>query len=326
MISDVLNPILKTMTYNPEGYKDYGTPEYWSNMLRDGIIGAGLGAVGGGGQVVRAVGETAQSTKVRNAESTQSTQTPAQPVDASQVIADIVTGKTGTRSDTAGQNTPQSGTKVNIDNAARPVYTGNSNINGGAQNVSGRSLEADSDGISGVYAERNADYQGQRGFDSVPIDSGLVLSAQAQNAIRSRGVDIVETKDVSANSAAFSAALDESRAANAQNGWAVTPKSAQEIAENGTYYVIEAVPDTAKKTTYIVSAYMSKNGAKKTALSSAYGNNAPSVTPGHAARVAVDGTLPQEAADVNPRNEQTSTSALEAEQSNLPKGAGALGC
>ena len=120
-----------------------------------------------------------------------------------------------------------------IDNTARPVYTGNSNINGGAQNVSGRSLEADSDGISGVYAERNADYQGQRGFDSVPIDSGLVLSAQAQNAIRSRGVDIVETKDVSANSAAFSAALDESRAANAQNGWAVTPKSTQEIAENG---------------------------------------------------------------------------------------------
>ena len=233
VLSDVLNPILKTMTYNPEGYKDYGTPEYWSNMLRDGIIGAGLGAVGGGGQVVRAVGETAQSTKARNAESTQSTQTPAQPVDASQVIADMVTGKTGTRSDTAGQNTPQGGTKVNIDNAARPVYTGNSNINGGAQNVSGRSLEADSDGISGVYAERNADYQGQRGFDSVPIDSGLVLSAQAQNAIRSRGVDIVETKDVSANSAAFSAALDESRAANAQNGWAVTPKSTQEIAENG---------------------------------------------------------------------------------------------
>lgn len=120
--------------------------------------------------------------------------------------------------------------------------------------------------------------------------------------------------------------MDESRAANAQNGWAATPKSTQEIAVNGTYYVIETVPDTAKKTNFIVSAYMLKKGAKKTAPSSAYGNNAPSVTPGHAARVAIDGTLPQEAADVNPRNEQTSTSALEAEQSNLPKGAGALGC
>lgn len=263
MIADVLNPILKTMTYNPEGYKDYGTPEYWSNMLRDGIIGAGLGAVGGGGQVVRAVGETAQRAKTRNAESTQSTQTPAQPVDASQVIADMVIGKTGARSDTAGQNTPQGGTKVNIDNAARLVYTGNSNINGGAQNVSGRSLEADSDGISGVYDSGDTEHQGRSGLSGNSVASGFVLSEQARNAIQSRGVEVVETKDVSANSAAFSAALDESRAANAQNGWAATPKSTQEIAENGTYYVIEAVPDTAKKTNFIVSAYMLKKGAKK---------------------------------------------------------------
>ncbi len=249
--------------------------------------------------------------------------------------------------------------QLNIDNTAVPNYTESNNANGGVQSVSGRSFEADSDGISGVYAERDADYQGQRRFDSVPIDSGLVLSAQAQNAIRSRDVDIVETKDVSANSAAFSAALDESRAANAQNGWAVTPKSAQEIAENGTYYVVETVPDTAAKTTYIVSAYMSKKGAKKTAPSSAYGNNAPSVTPEHARRVAVDGTVSQEAADVNPRNEQTLTAAeveataqqvreryetqygknmtgaqqaemyadiaaaLDSEQSSLPKGTGA---
>lgn len=177
--------------------------------------------------------ETAQSAKVRNAESTQSAQAPAQPVDASQVIADMVTGKTGTRSDTAGQNTPQGGTKVNIDNAARPVYTGDSNINGGAQNVSGRSLEADSDGISGVYDSGDTEHQGRSGLSGNSVASGFVLSEQARNAIQSRGVDIVETKDVSANSAAFSAALDESRAANAQNGWAVTPKSTQEIAENG---------------------------------------------------------------------------------------------
>lgn len=95
-----------------------------------------------------------------------------------------------------------------------------------------------------------------------------------------------------------------------------------EKAVNGTYYVIEAVPDTAKKTTYIVSAYMSKSGAKKTAPSSVTGKS-PRDTPQHAARVAVSDTVPQEAADVNPRNEQTLTAALEAEQSNLPKGTGA---
>lgn len=278
VIADVLNPILKTMTYDPEGYKDYGTPEYWSNMLRDGIIGAGLGAVGGGGQVVRAVGETAQSAKARNGEmlitaevetlagalkAATDAEEPAETVQQGEVvpnekkpitpveaIARVAQGKAGNENE-----------QLNIDNTANRNYTEKNDANGGAQNVSGRSLEADSDGISGVYAERNADYQGQRGFDSVPIDSGHVLSAQAQKAIQSRGVDIVETKDVSANSAAFSAALDESRAANAQNGWAATPKSTQEIAVNGTYYVIETVPDTAKKTNFIVSAYMLKKGA-----------------------------------------------------------------
>lgn len=233
VISDLINPILKKATYDKDALKEYGTDEYWSNLLYDGVIGAALGTVGSGGQVVSAVGEASRNAKAKKAESKQSVQAPAQPVDASQVIADMVTGKTGTRSDTAGQNTPQGGTQVNIDNAARPVYTDNSNINGGAQNVSGRSLEADSDGISGVYDSGDAGHQGRSRLGGNSVGSGFVLSAQAQNAIRSRGVDIVETKDVSANSAAFSAALDESRAANAQNGWAVTPKSAQEIAENG---------------------------------------------------------------------------------------------
>lgn len=68
VLSDVLNPILKMMTYNPEGYKDYGKPEYWSNMLRDGIIGAGLGAVGGGGQVVSAVGQSRAEGKAYGAD------------------------------------------------------------------------------------------------------------------------------------------------------------------------------------------------------------------------------------------------------------------
>ena len=96
-----------------------------------------------------------------------------------------------------------------------------------------------------------------------------------------------------------------------------------EKAVNGTYYVVEAVPDTAAKTTYIVSAYMSKNGAKKTAPSSVTGKESPRATPEHARRVAVGDTVSQETADVNPRNEQTLTAALEAEQSNLPKGTGA---
>lgn len=250
VLSDILNPIADRILKLDDGNGDWstiGNDFDAEEMAKDYIIGAALGLVGAGTNVISGQYK-AENAQQRREE--RERETKPRRRSASRVIADMVTAKNGAQSATAPTDVPTmqqasdivadvalgkvgADTQLNIDNTARPVYTGNSNINGGAQNVSGRSLEADSDGISGVYAERNADYQGQRGFDSVPIDPGLVLSAQAQNAIRSRGVDIVETKDVSANSAAFSAALDESRAANAQNGWAVTPKSTQEIAENG---------------------------------------------------------------------------------------------
>lgn len=110
---------------------------------------------------------------------------------------------------------------LRIDNTANRNYTENNNANGGTQNVSRRSLEADSDGISGVYDSGDAGHQGRSGLGGSSVASGFVLSEQAQNAIQSRGVEVVETKDVSANSAAFSAALNESRTANTQNGFII---------------------------------------------------------------------------------------------------------
>lgn len=116
----------------------------------------------------------------------------------------------------------------------------------------------------------------------------------------------------------------EAYSTNKPNGKRGTAKTVVfEKAVNGTYYVVEAVPDTAAKTTYIVSAYMSKNGAKKTAPSSVTGKESPRATPEHTRRVAVGDTVSQQTEKVNPRNEQTLTTALEAEQSNLPKGTGA---
>ncbi|MCI7370156.1 MAG: hypothetical protein MSM72_07490, partial [Firmicutes bacterium] len=77
--------------------------------------------------------------------------------------------------------------------------TENNNANGGTQNVSRRSLEADSDGISGVYDSGDAGHQGRSGLSGSSVASGFVLSEQTRNAIQSRGVEVVETKDVSAN-------------------------------------------------------------------------------------------------------------------------------
>ena len=80
---------------------------------------------------------------------------------------------------------------LRIDNTANRNYTENNNANGGTQNVSRRSLEADSDGISGVYDSGDAGHQGRSGLGGSSVASGFVLSEQAQNAIQSRGVEVV---------------------------------------------------------------------------------------------------------------------------------------
>ena len=80
---------------------------------------------------------------------------------------------------------------LRIDNTANRNYTENNDANGGTQNVSRRSLEADSDGISGVYDSGDAGHQGRSGLGGSSVASGFVLSEQARNAIQSRGVEVV---------------------------------------------------------------------------------------------------------------------------------------
>ena len=80
---------------------------------------------------------------------------------------------------------------LRTDNTANRNYTENNDANGGTQNVSRRSLEADSDGISGVYDSCDAGHQGRSGLGGSSVASGFVLSEQARNAIQSRGVEAV---------------------------------------------------------------------------------------------------------------------------------------
>ena len=127
----------------------------------------------------------------------------------------------------------------NIDNAGQSAYTdiSDNTVSGGAEGDTGAGagggLAENRDGVSDVYDKRDSNYQGQGRLGGLSVDSGFVLSEQAKSTIQSRGVAFVETRDVSADSAAFSSALDEARAANAKNGWAVSPKSAQDISETG---------------------------------------------------------------------------------------------
>ena len=123
--------------------------------------------------------------------------------------------------------------KVNIDNTASPVYNDTSKIMGGVSGVAGTGIAADSNGVPGIYQDSNAVHQGRGGLDGVSVGSGLVLlNDKSQATLRERGV-AVEAKDASADKAAFSAALASARESDTEHGWAVTPKSAQELAESG---------------------------------------------------------------------------------------------
>ena len=123
--------------------------------------------------------------------------------------------------------------KVNVDNTASPVYNDTSKIMGGISGVAGTGIAADSNGVPGIYQDSNAVHQGRGGLDGVSVGSGLVLlNDKSQATLRERGV-AVEAKDASADKAAFSAALASARESDAEHGWAVTPKSAQELAESG---------------------------------------------------------------------------------------------
>lgn len=47
-IADAVNPIIQRITYDDEALKQYGDPEYWSDMAYDAAIGAAAGGIMGG--------------------------------------------------------------------------------------------------------------------------------------------------------------------------------------------------------------------------------------------------------------------------------------
>lgn len=194
--------------------------------IDNGAQNAARGAAGAGGITTGAQAVQSDSGALNAPQGVQAQQAGQRP---RQTTLDIYQNR-GTR-------------QQNIDNAGQSAYTdiSDNTVSGGAEGDTGagagagagRGLAENRDGVSDVYDKRDSNYQGQGRPGGLSVDSGFVLSEQAKSTIQSRGVAFVETRDVSADSAAFSSALDEARAANAKNGWAVSPKSAQDISENG---------------------------------------------------------------------------------------------
>ena len=131
--------------------------------------------------------------------------------------------------------------QLNIDNTGSGAYN---EINGGVKN--GTQL----DGASGerVWGRPNGDglsqgaqgRLGENGQGNLSVSGIVLLSPESQRTLTERGIVNVELHDSSADNAAFSSALDGARAADSRNGWAVTPKSVQELQESGARTYMDA--------------------------------------------------------------------------------------
>ena len=146
-----------------------------------------------------------------------------------------------------GNNAPL---QQNIDNGGTTAYNNNRITNGGAedgirtaglqQDDAGRSAEANRRGIPGVYQYSNSDNSGWGRSGEVPVGTGFVLiSENARKRLNERGVAVVEARDASSDKAAFSSALESARANDPDNGWAVTPKSAEELEQSGARLIMD---------------------------------------------------------------------------------------
>lgn len=220
ILSDVVNPILKTIAYDPNAYKEYGTAEYWSNLLRDGLLGAGLGLAGGGGQIVSAARNTVANRGNAEVETeAPQVEQPLTPVDAVVQTAQGVNEKS----------------KLNIDNTTNSVYT--QDANGGAIDATENQLYRNADagvwnGQDGSIPNLQMENGGELRRGNIQPIGVVLLSQQSKDAINQSGVVFTEVQDASADATAFSNALNNARLADSRNGWAVTYKSPEEIAEN----------------------------------------------------------------------------------------------
>lgn len=148
----------------------------------------------------------------------------------------------------------------NVDNTGDIGYTGISNnsqegtVNAGTQSGvqaaddGGATLDGDGgagtrlDGLSGGYLGDRGLSERPRvvGRENTELPKVVRLSVEDNKSIENSGSASVGLDDFTSEPAAFSSALDEARNADAENGWAVTPQSANSLAERGVKLLMKA--------------------------------------------------------------------------------------
>lgn len=120
----------------------------------------------------------------------------------------------------------QENVQFNIDNAENSGYT---EENGGVAYDGNRMDRGMAEGVPGGQFSDRRDAGGRQNGRTNQVFSGRGLSQNLQRAFEQRGVVAAELYNFDADSAAFSAALEAARTADADHGWAVTPQSVEDL-------------------------------------------------------------------------------------------------
>lgn len=167
------------------------------------------------------------------------------------------------------RDNPQEGnvpSQLNIDNAANPEYN---NVMGGVTNNDGTgSIEDSGNGMGGLQGRLGSGDQGGNASEQSSRDSGIVrLSDDTIRAFSQRGIVPFELHSGANDLAAFSASLDAARAEDQANGWAVTPKSVEDL--NGINTILSNDNKAGLGVAQdgdIEAVFKNKNGGPKSAL------------------------------------------------------------
>ena len=164
---------------------------------------------------------------------------------------------------------------THIDNNGEIVYNGSVEKGERSDNDGYSRQELGSDenlgnGVAGLQG-RLGESDSARGFSgqSSRLSQIFRLNPKTEEALAKSGVVSFELVDSTNDSGAFSNALNEARNADTANGWAVTPKSAEELVEEGVRTVMSADGKAGLGVTTdgdIVAVFKNPNGGPKKAL------------------------------------------------------------
>lgn len=212
----------------------------FDQSLKEFGMGTAIGGILGGGQML-AQGIAARGQRIVDPTASPFDQAVLDTLQGVQTPENVTQVREPTELDNIVMAAMNQNQQLNIDNTGSGAYN---EINGGVKNgtqLDGASGERvwgrpDGDGLSQGTQGR----LGENGQGNLSVSGIVLLSPESQRILTERGIVNVELHDSSADNAAFSSALDGARAADSRNGWAVTPKSVQELQESGARTYMDA--------------------------------------------------------------------------------------